>query len=79
MTIVETVLQILCAYPDAHCLVCGASNSSSNTLATHLSRSLDPMQLFRLCDESRPLNEVPMGLMPYCRIENERFVLPSLA
>ncbi|KAK9896449.1 P-loop containing nucleoside triphosphate hydrolase protein [Cystobasidium minutum MCA 4210] len=78
-TIVEAVLQIIQAYPTGCILLCGASNPSTDTLATRLAAHLSPSQMFRLNDESRPFDEVGPHLLPYCRIVGDSFALPDFA
>ncbi|GAA5969919.1 hypothetical protein JCM11641_008085 [Rhodosporidiobolus odoratus] len=75
-TLVEAVLQVLKSNPDAHILVCGASNPSTDTLAMRL-RSSAP--IFRLNSPSRPFAEVRAELLPFCHVENERFALPAMS
>ncbi|BGP06863.1 hypothetical protein JCM10049v2_002691 [Rhodotorula toruloides] len=77
-TLVEGVFQILARHPDAHVLVCGASNPSTDTLATRL-RALGPKNLFRLNSPSRPFAEVRGELLPFCHVENDRFALPNMS
>ncbi|KAF8298246.1 P-loop containing nucleoside triphosphate hydrolase protein [Clavulina sp. PMI_390] len=77
-TIVEAIFQILEHHPTTHILVCGASNSSADTLATRLSRKLGSHALFRLNDPSRPMNEVRIGLQPWCHHENGLWALPPI-
>ncbi|GAA5898780.1 DEAD/DEAH box helicase family protein [Sporobolomyces salmoneus] len=77
-TLVESVFQILKEYPNAHVLVCGASNPSTDTLALRL-RSLMPSQLLRLNHPSRPFNEVRGELLPFCHVEGEAFGIPDVA
>ena len=76
-TVTECVLQILQAWPDAHILLCGASNPSSDTLALRLAPHLGPSQMLRLNDESRPFDEVRPTLLPWCRVKDDRFGLPD--
>lgn len=76
-TVTECVLQILKAWPDAHILLCGASNPSSDTLALRLAPHLGPKQMLRLNDESRPFDEVRPTLLPWCRVKDDRFGLPD--
>ncbi|BGP14796.1 hypothetical protein JCM10213v2_002751 [Rhodosporidiobolus nylandii] len=76
-TLVEAVLQLLKRNPDAHLLVCGASNPSTDTIASRL-RSLAPKELFRLNSPSRPFAEVKAELLPFCHVEGDRFALPPL-
>ena len=61
-TIVEAVFQILRHHPRTHILVCGASNSSADTLASRLSHYLAPDILFRLNDPSRSVSSVQSAL-----------------
>lgn len=75
----EAVLQILEAYPSGSVLLCGASNPSTDTLATRLAAHLSPSEMFRLNDESRPFDEVRPNLLPYCRIVGNSFALPDFA
>lgn len=76
-TIVESVLQILKAYPSGSILLCGASNSSTDTLARRLSKHLSPAEMLRLNDESRPFDEVNGQLLPYCHIQGTSFTVPE--
>ncbi|GAA5946687.1 hypothetical protein JCM3765_000349 [Sporobolomyces pararoseus] len=76
-TLVESVFQILKEYPDAHILVCGASNPSTDTLALRL-RSLMPSQLLRLNHPTRPFNEVRPSLLPFCYVDGEAFGIPDI-
>ncbi|KAM0788175.1 hypothetical protein ACM66B_001336 [Microbotryomycetes sp. NB124-2] len=76
-TLVEAILQILKKNPDCHVLVCGASSPSADTLALRLRQHLNPPEMFRLNSPSRPFAEVRGELLPYCHVENERFMLPA--
>ncbi|KAK4050123.1 hypothetical protein OIV83_003694 [Microbotryomycetes sp. JL201] len=60
-TLVEAILQIL----------------KTDTLAVRLRQHLNPTEMFRLNSPSRPFAEVRGELLPYCHVENERFMLPA--
>jgi hypothetical protein len=59
--------------------LCGASNPSTDTLATRLAATLSPKEMFRLNDESRPFDEVSGRLMPYCKVLGDKFAVPDFA
>lgn len=78
-TITEAVFQILATDPDSHIIVCGASNPSADTLAMRLKNRLNPSELFRLNDCSRPFEEIKPQLLAYCHLQEGHFALPPLA
>ncbi|KAG0152337.1 hypothetical protein CROQUDRAFT_649720, partial [Cronartium quercuum f. sp. fusiforme G11] len=77
-TITEAVFQILITDPDSHIIVCGASNPSADTLAMRLKTRLNPSELFRLNDCSRPFEEIKPQLLAYCHLQDGHFGLPPL-
>ncbi|TFK71577.1 P-loop containing nucleoside triphosphate hydrolase protein, partial [Pluteus cervinus] len=76
-TLVEGVLQILRVQKQAAVLLCAPSNPAADTLAMRLRSVLAPGDMLRLNDQNRTFAEVPVSLMQYCCIENDKFALPS--
>ena len=78
-TLCEAVLQILQVYSDAHILLCGASNSSADTLAQRLMPHLGVNEMLRLNDSSRNIDDVRRAVVPFCNIKDGEFELPDIA
>ena len=66
-TVVEAVLQIFRAQPEACILVCAPSNPATDTLVMRLREHLLQHQMLRLNDQNRTFAEVPDKIKPYCR------------
>ena len=67
-TVVEAVLQIFHAQPEACILVCAPSNPATDTLVMRLREHLLQHQMLRLNDQNRTFAEVPDKIKPYCRM-----------
>ncbi|KIL67986.1 hypothetical protein M378DRAFT_122302 [Amanita muscaria Koide BX008] len=78
-TAVETVLQILRIQPESCILLCAPSNPATDVLVQRLRHNLTPKSLLRLNGENRSFAELPIELMQYCHVENNKFALPDWA
>jgi helicase MOV-10 len=77
ITIVEAMQQIL-SWPDAKILACAPSNSAADLIASRLSTTINPTDLFRFYATSRPKDSLPDELQDYTYTdENGAFSVPS--
>ncbi|ETW81078.1 hypothetical protein HETIRDRAFT_385786 [Heterobasidion irregulare TC 32-1] len=77
VTIVESILQVLDANPQARILACAPSNSAADLIASRL-MSLGTAKLFRLYAPSRVKEKVPDELLPFTRTNpGGYFTLPE--
>jgi hypothetical protein len=73
--------QVLKHTPAANILVCGVSNSSTDTIARRLVRGgMNRTTMLRLNDPSRPLDEAPLELHSFCTFNQDgsTFSMPTL-
>ncbi|KAL7564050.1 hypothetical protein ACA910_006955 [Epithemia clementina (nom. ined.)] len=65
--------------PRVRVLVCTPSHTAANVITKGLGKFLQPSQLFRLLDASRPVNTIPNELSPFYRQDpiTGAFCLPS--
>ncbi|KAH9477519.1 Putative helicase mov-10-B.1 [Psilocybe cubensis] len=79
ITIIEAIMQLLEADPEAKILACAPSNSAADLIASRLQeRRLKDTQLFRFYAASRFKNQVPDALLPYTAMSNGHFTVPSM-
>eukprot|EP01018_Ginkgo_biloba_P016695 Gb_16361 [translate_table: standard] len=78
VTVVEAILQIHRMNSNARILACAPSNGASDILLQRLIGPVQQRQMFRLNASSRPYNEVPTPMLPYCFHENQVFSCPSV-
>jgi len=78
ITIVEAMLQILFWSPHAKILACAPSNSAADLIASRLTATLSPKELFRFYAPSRPIDSIPDELQDYSYTDcNGSFSVPS--
>lgn len=62
----------------ARVLVATASHAAANVVLDRLKPSFGNKEMFRLVSTAKPLNEIPMSMMQYCRISQENlFEIPT--
>ncbi|KAI1789433.1 P-loop containing nucleoside triphosphate hydrolase protein [Ganoderma leucocontextum] len=77
VTLVETIYQLLLAYPDARILACAPSNSAADIIAQRLI-TLSPEEMFRCNAAMRNPASVPPELVPYCYRPGNLYSLPPM-
>ncbi|KAK3994191.1 putative helicase MOV-10 [Cladorrhinum sp. PSN332] len=76
-TMIEIALQLVNNVQNvSHILVCAPSDQAADTLADRLRAVCKPREFLRLCRPARSFAEVPEGLLPFCFVNADRFVLP---
>lgn len=69
----EAVLQLVRTKPDSYILLCAPSDPATDTLAKRLAAHLGVGEMLRLQNQTRTFAEVPVELLPYSFILNDRF------
>ena len=77
VTVVEAILQVRKAYPNARILACAPSNSASDLLLERLIGAVEKRDMLRLNAYTRSLDEVPPHILPFCLLENNFFCTPD--
>jgi len=78
ITVVEAMLQVLFWSSHAKILACAPSNSAADLIASRLTATLPPKDLFRFYAPSRPIDSIPDELQEYVYTDqNGAFAVPS--
>ena len=80
ITIVEAILQVLAADPQARILACAPSNSAADLIASRLRGGLTADELFRFYAPSRSNDQVPSELTAFTYTRDDgHFSVPPMA
>ncbi|EQC36827.1 hypothetical protein SDRG_05659 [Saprolegnia diclina VS20] len=71
VTLVETIVQLLRAKPDAKILVCAPSNAAADNVVERLAPQLTPAKLLRAMAFSRRVKGTPDAVLPFTKTNGE--------